>query len=114
MFSRFAAAAEAFPDNGFLNVLPETAQVYGIEVGEIDYATMLARVMMRQITLRAAGYGKGVRVGLLLQNRPSFIELWFALNGLGASVVPLNPDLRLSELEYVIGHSDMAASGCNA
>lgn len=110
MFSRFAAAAEAFRDHGFLNILPETAQVYGIEAGEIDYATMLARVMTRQIALRAAGYGKGVRVGLLLENRPSFIELWFALNGLGASVVPLNPDLRVSELEYVVGHSDMHAA----
>ncbi len=44
----------------------------------------------------------GQRVGLLLENRPAFFEHWFALNALGVSVVPINPDLRAGELEYLI------------
>ncbi|EJC60988.1 putative AMP-binding protein, partial [Alcaligenes faecalis subsp. faecalis NCIB 8687] len=27
--------------------------------------------------------------------------------GLGVSIVPINPDLRAAELEYLIGHSEM-------
>jgi len=60
--------------------------------------------------LAAAGYGCGHRVGLLLQNRPIYFLTWFALNALGVSVVPINPDLRCAELEYLIGHSDIVAA----
>ena len=63
-------------------------------------------------TLRAAyaraGYGHGHRAGLLLENRPAFFLHWFALNALGVSVVPINPDLRAAELEYLTGHSEIA------
>ncbi|SNS66755.1 MULTISPECIES: AMP-binding protein [unclassified Azospirillum] len=110
VFSRFVSTASAYPGHPFLNVLPETAVLYGIAAGEITYAQMLDRVQARQAALRAAGVGTGTRIGLLLENRPDFIEIWFAANGLGASVVPINPDLRRSELEYLIGHSEMAAA----
>lgn len=109
-FSRFVAAAETYRDRPFLAVLPETAAIYGIDAGEIPYGAMLERVLAWQAALAAAGFGAGTRVGLLLENRPVFLEIWFALNGLGASVVPINPDLRRSELEYVIGHSEMHAA----
>ena len=63
-------------------------------------------------TLRAAyaraGCGHGHRAGLLLENRPAFFLHWFALNALGVSVVPINPDLRAAELEYLTGHSEIA------
>src|SRR5205085_9587999 len=95
---------------GFLNVLPETADIYGIPAGEISYRAMLERVEHRRAAFASRGYGEGHRVGLLLQNRPVFVELWFALNALGVSVVPINPDLRLSELEYIIAHSEMNAA----
>ena len=55
-----------------------------------------------------AGYGHGHRAGLLLENRPAFFLHWFALNALGVSVVPINPDLRAAELEYLAGHSEIA------
>ena len=41
----------------------------------------------------------------MLENRPAVFVHWFALNRLGASVVPLNPDLRPAELAYLIQHS---------
>ncbi|MDM8010603.1 MAG: AMP-binding protein [Parasphingorhabdus sp.] len=110
IFERFAATAARWPDKPFLNILPETAEIYGIPAGEITYREMLERVRTRQRSLDEAGYGEGTRVGLLLQNRPEFIEIWFAANSLGASVVPINPDLRRSELEYLIEHSEMAAA----
>ena len=49
-----------------------------------------------------------MRVALLLENRPDYFLFWLALNRLRASVVPINPDLRASELEYLIGHAEPA------
>jgi acyl-CoA synthetase (AMP-forming)/AMP-acid ligase II len=110
VYARFRDTALRRGEAAFLNVLPETAAIYGIESGEILYRAMLERVERWRSDFAAQGYGHGHRVGLLLQNRPAFVELWFALNALGVSVVPINPDLRLSELEYIIAHSEMNAA----
>ena len=110
VYARFCETALRRGEAGFLNVLPETAAIYGIAAGEISYRAMLDRVEHWRSAFARRGYGEGHRVGLLLQNRPVFIELWFALNALGVSVVPINPDLRMSELEYIISHSEMNAA----
>ena len=110
VYARFRETALRREEAGFLNVLPETADIYGIAAGEISYRTMLDRVERWRSVFASRGYGEGHRVGLLLQNRPVFVELWFALNALGVSVVPINPDLRISELEYIIAHSEMNAA----
>ncbi|MGX1010661.1 acyl-CoA synthetase (AMP-forming)/AMP-acid ligase II [Bradyrhizobium japonicum] len=110
VYARFRETALRREEAGFLNVLPETADIYGIAAGEISYRAMLDRVERRRSAFAGRGYGEGHRVGLLLQNRPVFVELWFALNALGVSVVPINPDLRISELEYIIAHSEMNAA----
>ena len=110
IFGRFLATAMQWPDKPFLNVLPEPAGIYGTAAGEITYSAMLERVLARVNALAEAGFGEGTRVGLLLQNRPEFIELWFAANSLGASVVPINPDLRRSEIEDLSAHSELATA----
>ncbi len=110
VYSRFRGTALHRGEACFLNVLPETADIYGIADGEISYRAMLARVERQRSDFAARGYGPGHRVGLLLQNRPAFVEVWFALNALGVSVVPINPDLRVSELEYIVAHSEMSAA----
>lgn len=110
VYARFRETALRRGEAGFLNVLPETAGIYGIAAEEISYGAMLERVERWRAAFASRGYGAGHRVGLLLQNRPVFIELWFALNALGVSVVPINPDLRVSELEYIIAHSEMNAA----
>jgi acyl-CoA synthetase (AMP-forming)/AMP-acid ligase II len=46
----------------------------------------------------------------MLENRPAFFFHWLALNALGASVVPINPEWRSAELEYLVGHSGMAVA----
>lgn len=104
----FASAADVWGQQAFLCVLSETAAIYGIPAGELTYAQAQARVVTLRAQYAVAGYGYGHRVGLLLENRPAFFLHWFALNGLGVSVVPINPDLRAAELEYLIGHSEIA------
>ncbi len=109
VFSAFARAAEAHATRPWLAVTAETAAAYDMAPGEITYAAALAEVGRLRGRYEAAGYGAGHRVGLLLENRPAFLLHWFALNALGASIVPLNPDLRRLELAYVIAHSELVA-----
>jgi acyl-CoA synthetase (AMP-forming)/AMP-acid ligase II len=104
----FAASAARHGAQPFLCVLPETAAIYGVTAGETSYADLQSRVERMRAAYAAAGFGHGHRVGLLLENRPEFFLHWFALNGLGVSVVPINADLRSAELEYLVGHSEIA------
>jgi acyl-CoA synthetase (AMP-forming)/AMP-acid ligase II len=106
----FAATARAHADRPFLAVLPETAAIYGIAAGEMTYGAAAARIAALAEIYRRQGYGLGHRVGVLLENRPAFFLHWFAFNSLGVSIVPINPDLRSAELDYLIGHSEIAAA----
>ena len=103
----FLRAAEQWPDRPFMAVLDETARAYGIAPGELTYTQAAAHVACLAAFYRRGGYGAGHRVGLLLENRPSFLLHWLALASLGACMVPVNPDLRSAELEYLIAHSDL-------
>jgi acyl-CoA synthetase (AMP-forming)/AMP-acid ligase II len=108
VYEAFAATAAAHPERPVLNVLPATAEAYGIAAGELTYAEAKSRVDALAGTLASAGYGTGMRVALLLENRPLFFLYWLALNRLGVSAVPINPDLRAAELGYLIGHGEPA------
>jgi acyl-CoA synthetase (AMP-forming)/AMP-acid ligase II len=107
LHSFFEATALNYPERPFLNVLSDTAKIYNIESGEITYGDMSKRVAILIDAYRNAGYGIGHRVGLLVENRPEFFEHWFALNALGVSLVPVNPDLRAAELRYLVEHSEL-------
>jgi len=104
----FLDTASCHDARPFLCILPETARAYGIEAGELSYAQAADAIETLRAAYARAGYGHGHRAGLLLENRPSFFLHWFALNALGVSVVPINPDLRAAELEYLTGHSEIA------
>ena len=104
---RIAAAHGTRP---FLHVLPQVAARYRIEPQVLDYATTLAAVDAIAAHWAGAGYGHGQRVGLMLENRPSFFLHWLALNALGASVVPINTELRAAELDYLVEHSELVAA----
>ena len=104
----FTAAAQRWDDRPFLCVLPETAAIYDIAAGELTYADALRRIEALRDAYAAAGYGQGHRVGVLLENRPAFFLHWFALNALGVSIVPINPDMRAAELEYLVGQPELA------
>ena len=103
----FSRAARAWPAHPFLDILPQTAAAYAIASGPLTYGEAARQVDLVAHRYAAAGYGRGHRVALLLENRPFFFVHWFALNALGASVVPINPDLRAVELEYLLAHSEV-------
>jgi acyl-CoA synthetase (AMP-forming)/AMP-acid ligase II len=104
----FRRSVETYPAGEFLCILPETAAHYGIEARAYSYAQAWAEVEALLERYRACGFGHGHRAGLLLENRPAFFFHWLALNALGVSVVPINPEWRRAELEYLIDHSGIS------
>ena len=98
----FAATAARTPQAEFLFVESVTAAAYGIPAGPITWGQAAARVGELRAAYARAGYGHGHRVGLLLDNRPEFLFHWFALNGLGVSVVPIISEMRGSRSSFPI------------
>jgi len=49
------------------------------------------------------------KVCLMLSNRPEFLYCWFALNKIGAVMVPVNTAFRGQELSYIIRHAEAKA-----
>lgn len=76
------------------------------------YGEALARIEALRGAYAAAGYGRGACVALLLENRLEYIWHWLALNGLGVSIMPINPDLRADDLGYQlsIAEPDLAVA----
>ena len=106
VYSAFDDTAARHPGRAFLNVLPETAEIYRIAAGETTYAEAAGDVAALRKRIATAGYLPGQRVMLLMENRPAFFLWWLALNAQGLSVVPVNPDLRAAELSYMIDHAE--------
>ncbi len=87
-------------------IAPKSAKLpYAPEGFRYSYGDVHARVELLKQAFAKAGYGVGARVALLLENRPEFFEYWLALNAIGISIVPINPDLRRDELLFQL---DMA------
>lgn len=101
VFSAFERTASAHGGKPFLEM---PAWKLGLTYGEA-----LERVSEIAGRYRARGYGPGHRVALQLETRPEFLLHFLALNSLGAAVLPLNPDYRPAELDYVLGHSEASA-----
>ena len=98
VFSAFERSAAAHERKPFLEYPPRRIR--------LSYGEALERVADIAARYRARGYGAGHRVALLLDHRPEFLLHFLALNSIGASVVPLNPEYRAAELEYVLAHSE--------
>src|SRR5213594_252503 len=92
-YEAFVARAAATPDAPFLTAPAAAELAYAPHGLRISYGEAVAEVERLRALYRDAGYGHGTRVALLLENRPVFFFHWLALNGLGAAIHPLNPDL---------------------
>jgi acyl-CoA synthetase (AMP-forming)/AMP-acid ligase II len=101
VFTAFERTARAHGAKPFLQAFPERV--------EYSYAQALDLAAGIAASYGKAGYGPGHRVALRLPNCPEFLLHFLALNSLGVSVLPLNPDLRPAELDYVLGHSEASA-----
>ncbi|HWI39792.1 MAG TPA: AMP-binding protein [Burkholderiales bacterium] len=100
VYTAFERTARAHGDKPFLQVYPEKLELTYAQAA--DRAASIARIYASK------GYGAGHRVALKLPNCAEFLLHFLALNSLGASVVPVNPDYHRAELDYVLSHSEAA------
>ena len=107
-----AAQAAARPDAIFLRAPASAELPYAPDGFAYSYGEALARIEALRAAYAAAGYGHGACVALLLENRPEFFWHWLALNALGVSIMPINPDLRADDLAYQlsIAEPDLAVA----
>ncbi|HRD74807.1 MAG TPA: AMP-binding protein, partial [Hyphomicrobiaceae bacterium] len=93
-------------DRPFLCVPASASRDYATGGLELTYAAAAAEVDRLTEAYRAAGYGLGHRVALLLDNRPEHVLHRLALSRIGTSCVPINPDYRPAEIAYLVEHSE--------
>lgn len=60
-------------------------------------------------SLRASGIVNGDKVGIFMPNVQEFVSLYFAIQRIGAIVVPINAKFVTREIDYVLNHSDAKA-----
>jgi acyl-CoA synthetase (AMP-forming)/AMP-acid ligase II len=102
----FAATVSDHGGRAFLAVPANATRDYLPSGFELTYRDAAVRVEAIAAAYRQVGYGLGHRVAMLLENRPYFILHKLALNGIGACCVPINPDLRPAEIQYLLEHSE--------
>lgn len=73
------------------------------------YLDLLAAARAAAKGFLALGVTKGSKVGLLMGNRPEFVQALFGAGMIGAVVVPINTLAVVDERNYIIGHSDSSA-----
>lgn len=100
--SHFMAHAEARPTAPFLCIPADQGRDYCPDGAEYSYGETGAEVERLAGIYREAGFGHGHRVATFLENRPEFFRHWFALNAIGVSIVPINPDYRAGELAHLM------------
>jgi acyl-CoA synthetase (AMP-forming)/AMP-acid ligase II len=99
-FHAFEASSARSPQACLLRAPASAELPYAPGGFQIRYGEMKQDVEELRASYLARGYGRGARVALLLESRPAFFKHWLALNSLGASIVPINPDLRPAELTF--------------
>lgn len=103
----FARSAARYGSRPFLAVPAGAHRPWHPQGYEISFAQAERNVAALIGRYRAAGYGLGHRVALLLDNRPEYFLHKLALNILGVSAVPINPDYRANEIAYLLAHSEV-------
>jgi acyl-CoA synthetase (AMP-forming)/AMP-acid ligase II len=111
-YEALKAQAAARPDSVFLQAPAAAELPYAPDGFAYSYGEALARIEALRRAYAEAGYGRGACVALLLENRPDFVWHWLALNALGVSILPINPDLRADDLAYQlsIAEPDLAVA----
>ncbi len=75
---------------------------------DLTWAELHRRAAALAVGLAELGVGHGDRVGLLMSNRPEFIETVVACAQLGAIVAPFNLRFTAPELAFVVANADCA------
>jgi len=83
--------------------------VFCIFPGEVlrkfTYDDLFTEVLRKRKVLQNLGLKKGDSLSIVLPNSSDFISLYFSSLSLGLVVVPINPELNLSEIGYIARNS---------
>jgi acyl-CoA synthetase (AMP-forming)/AMP-acid ligase II len=108
-WDKLAASEPTFPSfltacaNAYRDLTMIVVDDERMTFGEADaHSADLARALLAQ------GIGKGSRVGLIMQNRPDFAVIFFAVARIGAVVVPISTLSTTRELGRIINHADLS------
>ncbi|MBD59792.1 MAG: acyl-CoA synthetase [Citromicrobium sp.] len=86
---------------------PEHAAIIDAATGEtVTYGELDARANRIARWLRAQGVTRGTSVGLLLENRPLYLEVVWATQRIGAMLVPVSTRLTAPEIAYILGDAE--------
>ncbi len=99
IFGFFHSSAQRFPDKDFQRI-KRGDSFYGV-----TYREAYQRVLEIGTGLLSFGVGRGDRVGFICDNRPEWILINLALQGIGARDVPRDSDVPLAELEVIVDDS---------
>jgi acyl-CoA synthetase (AMP-forming)/AMP-acid ligase II len=105
LYDSLQRTVQKYADRPAYAVPPMAGRSYHPGGWEVTWAQTLVEVEKKKRVYADAGYGYGHRVAMLFDQRPEFFFHYYALNALGASVVPINPDYRRDEIRYVVEHS---------
>ena len=108
VYDVFCQTTKRLPDGAFYCAPSRPGRDYYPEGVEFTYNEILGEADILKERYAAAGYGHGHRVALLLENRPELFHHFLALNALGVSMVPVNQDYLLDEMQFQFEHSDAA------
>ena len=75
------------------------------DLASVTWAQIHERIGAVAAALSERGVRAGDRVAIMMTNRPEFLETMFAVNALGAIVVPVNFRLAPDEIAYILTDS---------
>jgi len=113
VYQQLLESAEQYAERPFLHIPASamSADSGSAEPVEQPFDASYAQILNSSNQLHdqysETGLKVGDRVAILLQNKPEFFQHWFALNALGVCVVPVNSELMVEEVSYLLGHSDV-------
>lgn len=84
---------------------PETKAIISPQ-GQVTYAQLENKVNRFANALLAINMQKGDRICLFMPNTPEFIISYFAIQRIGAIVVPINAKFTLEEVQFVVNHAE--------
>jgi len=99
VFGFFTKTVQRFPDKDFQRI-KRGDSFYGV-----TYKEAYDTVLEIGTGLMSLGVNKDDRVGLICDNRPEWILINLALQGIGAPDVPRDTDVPLSQLEGIVDDS---------
>ncbi|MDQ0270405.1 class I adenylate-forming enzyme family protein [Cytobacillus purgationiresistens] len=92
-------SAETYPSEAFIFFRNQS----------FSYEAIADQVKRKAVGFREYGIKDRSHVGLMMGNKPEYVIAYFSLLSLGATVIPINPAFKESEITYILNDSEAEA-----